>query len=137
MTVEYDLSQLTELSADIGTAIPGGKGFFRQALEVTARHVKDDWNTSLSAVGGHAKRTARAISYDVTDFQGFGGSTIEAEIGAIRGSGRQAGVVRLLENGSVKNPARGYGAAALHANEDDFERGVEQAVDDAMKKAGL
>jgi hypothetical protein len=136
MGVEYDFSDFQALAADIGTAIPGGKKNFSQALTVTARHVKDDWNDKLYSEG-HAKRTGRAITYDVSSFEGFGGSTIEAEIGAVKGSGRQAGVVRLLENGSIHNGAHGYGAAALQANQGDFEHGVQTAIDDAMRAAGL
>lgn len=136
MTVEYNFAELGALAADIGTAIPGGKKNFQQALTVTARHVKDDWNSKLYN-DGHADRTGKAITYDVGSFEGFGGSTIEAEVGAVRGSGRQAGVVRLLENGSIHNGAHGYGAAALHENEGDFEHGIQTAIDDALKQVGL
>lgn len=136
MSVDYDLSEFSALAADIGAAIPGGKKKFQQALTVTARRVKDDWNDKLYSEG-HAKRTGRAITYDLTEFEGFGASVIEAEIGAVRGSGRQAGVVRLLENGSIHNGAHGYGAAALQANQGDFEHGIETAIDDAMNRAGL
>lgn len=136
MSADFDFTDFTKLAADIGEAIPGGRKNFRTALEVTARHVKDDWNGKLYSEG-HAKRTGRAVTYDIGGFEGFGSTILEAEIGAVRGSGRQAGVVRLLENGSVNNGAHGYGAAALHQNEADFERGVTRAIDDSLKQAGL
>jgi hypothetical protein len=136
MSVESDFSDFQTLSADIGKTLPRGSKNFQKALQVTARHVKDDWNGKLYSEG-HARRTGRAISYDVGGFSGPWAAHLEAEIGAVRGSGRQAGIVRLIENGSIHNGAHGYGAAALQANQGDFEHGIELAIDDALRAAGL
>lgn len=132
MAIEVDFSDFTKLAADVSKIAPGAEKTLKQAVEVTSRNVKDAWNGKLYREG-HAKRTGRAITYDVTVTR----DSIEADIGAVRGSGRQAGVVRLLENGSINNGANGYGAAALHENETDFETGISKALDDAFKQAGL
>ena len=132
MSVEFDLSDLTRLAAAISEVPAAATKNLRQATEVTSRKVKDAWNGKLYSEG-HAARTGRAITYDITVSR----DSVEGEIGAVRGSGRQAGIVRLLENGSVHNGAHGYGAGALHENESDFEHGIETAIDDAMNRAGL
>lgn len=132
MSVEFDLSDLSRLTAQLADVPTGSEKNFRSAAEVTSRRVKDAWNGKLYSEG-HAARTGRAITYDITVAR----DAVTADIGAVRGSGRQAGVVRLLENGSIHNGAHGYGAAALHENEDDFQHGVQLAIDAALKQAGL
>lgn len=131
-SIDFDFSAFDQLAAEIGKVDDGAQKQLRQAVEVNSRKVKDAWNSKLYTEG-HAARTGRAITYDITVTR----DEIAADIGAKRGSGRQAGIVRLLENGSVKNGAHGYGAAALHENERDLEQGVTKALDDAFKQAGL
>lgn len=134
MSVEFDFSDLHKLSADFGTSATASPTLLRAAVQVTSQHVKDAWNQKLAAgAGPHTPRVGRAITYDTEIKSG----EISSEIGAVRGSGRQAGIVRLLENGSVHNGGRGYGAAALHENENDFETGIQKATDAALKAAGL
>lgn len=128
----FDTSGLDRLAADIGAAALGVAPLLEKALGMTSKRVKDDWNGKLYS-DGHARLTGRSISYDVT----VSGPTISAEIGAKRGEGRQAGIVRLLENGSVHNAPHGYGRAALAANADDFVKGVFLAVDGLLKGHGL
>lgn len=133
----FDHSEIGRLTADLGeltnTHLPREA---RRAVTVTARRVKDGWNGRLYTEG-HASRTGRAVTYDLSDFEGFGATVIEAEIGPPTGIGRQAGVVRLLENGSVHNAPHGYGTAALHEQEGDFEHGLDVAARNAERAAGL
>jgi hypothetical protein len=143
MTLRFDLSEFGDLIGHLGDAADGAQENLRAAIEVTARNVKDSWNQSLYS-DGHAKRTSRAIDYDIeisaaSRLSGIslGGDQIVADIGARRGSGKQAGVVRLLENGSVNNPAAGYGNAALNEHTPNFEEHVARALNDAANGAGL
>jgi hypothetical protein len=134
--INLDASQIGVLAADLAR-LPGlTRRNLRSAVTVTARKTKDAWNGKLYTEG-HAARTGHAIDYDVTDLDAFGVTVLQAEIGAKRGTGRQAGIVRLLENGSVHNPPHGYGAAALQQNEADFEHGLDLALHAAEKEAGL
>jgi hypothetical protein len=131
MSVDFNTSQLSQLAQDLGRL--GSPEFAENllpAMKSTAALVKATWNAKLYTEG-HADRTGNAITYDVgvgdhsfdlfATEVGDARSTILAEIGARTGSGRQAGVVRLLENGSVHNAPHGYGAASLHEHESDFE----------------
>lgn len=143
---DFDFSDLTRLTADLGKVGPGVVPNVEKALERTARNVKDAWNDKLYTEG-HAKLTGRSISYDVgvarsfhlfaLDEGGYDAAALVAEVGAKTGSGRQAGIVRLLENGSVHNAPHGYGSGALAENESDFERGIDAALRDAERAAGL
>jgi hypothetical protein len=149
MSEPFEHGEFQALRRDLGSLERPTRKGARQAIERTARNVKDAWNEKLYTEG-HASLTGRAITYDVgegdflhsflaVDEESIRSSELVAEIGAKTGSGKQAGVVRLLENGA---PARGtaphgYGAAALQENEADFEHGLDQAVADALRGAGL
>lgn len=134
--ISIDSSDLSRLAADLGR-VPGlAKRPLRAAITVSARNVKDAWNGRLYSAG-HADRTRGSIDYDVTALEGFGVTEYQAEIGARRGTGRQAGVVLLLEYGSAHNAPHGYGAAALQQTEADFEHGLSLALQAAEREAGL
>jgi hypothetical protein len=129
-----DVSQLTTLARDLGElGSPQFAENLMPAMAATAGLVKSTWNGKLYTEGA-ASRTGRSISYDVgvahdfdlfaLDADGVKSSTLIAEIGPKTGSGKQAGIVRLLENGSVHNAPHGYGAAAIHEHESDFEAAI-------------
>lgn len=129
--IKFDFSALKKLAADLGDAPKKIGPYLHQAIEVTSRHIKDDWNQNLYK-SGHAKRTGRSITYEIETKPGAR-SQIKSEIGPIKGAGVQAGVVLLLERGSIWNPPHGAGAKALKANQADFRKGVGQAGKDALK----
>jgi hypothetical protein len=131
-----DGSQIGALAASFAEVGNLSRRNLRAAITVTARNVKDAWNEQLYS-SGHADRTRGSIDYDVTALEGVGATVYSAEIGARRGISRQAGVVLLLEYGSVHNPPHGYGAGALHRNEADFERGLSLALQAAEQAAHL
>lgn len=145
---DFDFSQITKLAADLGTLSgPAVVEAATKAVDQTAGRVQDAWNGKLYREG-NAKLTGRSISYDVgiarqfhlfqTDaVSGADAATIVAEIGPKRGSGKQAGIVRLLENGSAHNVPHGYGAGALQEHEADYEAALGVAVLAAEKGAGL
>lgn len=139
---------LSELARDLGhLAGPDTIANVEKAVEVTARRTKDGWNAALYREG-HAALTGRSISYDVgvaRDFalwqtdamHGRDSATIVGEIGPRRGAGKQAGVVRLLENGSAHTRPHGYGSGVLQQNEADFEHGLDLALRTVERRAGL
>jgi hypothetical protein len=131
-SIGFDFTAVNKLAADLSKAAGATDVTVPKAVEVTARKIKDDWNGQLYR-DGHASRTGRSITYDLLVAR----HEFQAEIGAVRGSGRQAYITRLLEYGSANNPPHGAGAGALDSNTDDFVNGLQKAADDALKEAGL
>lgn len=128
--VEIDFSDVLLLAASINEAAEGALGRVRQAVEVTARHVDDDWSEPLegsrTVPGGPA-----SITYDIE----VSDDEVRAEIGPeLTGQGP---IVGMLEYGTPSTSPRGYGEAALEQNRSDFLRGIEIALDQAMREAGL
>lgn len=134
--VDIDKSELDKLSADLGE-VPARTGkTLRQAIEVTARHVRDTARENATGMA-HAPAFPYSITYDI---EGSGsratGSRLEAEIGPDKGRA-QGALGNLIEYGSVNNAPQGILHGALQANEADFERGIDRAIDDALKGVGL
>lgn len=130
--ITVDTSDLTRLAASFKAVPEVAIPFVNKAMQVNARKIKDSWNRKLFR-DGHAKRTGYSITYDITVRRG----DVEAQIGAVTGSGRQAYITRLLEYGSVNNGPHGYGSAALDENTGDLESGLQRALADAERAAGL
>lgn len=149
---EIDNSDFSKLAADLGNAPRTAGPFLAQAIEVTARNVKDTWRDNAKGMP-HAPAFPYSITYDV----GVGydqsvgqavsslltggistarGTTLRAEIGPDKNRA-QGALGNLIEYGSVNNSPMGLGHGALQANEADFEKGVEKAIDDALKAVGL
>lgn len=131
---QIDVSDLTKLAADLGKVPQDAGDNVRKAVEVSARNVKDTWKGKLSGarqLGG----AQRAISYDLKGGRAIRGSQIEAEIGADLGG--QGSLVGIVEYGSPTLSPRGYGLKALEDTSEDFQRGLEKAIEDAERKAGL
>lgn len=130
--IDFDFSELNILAADLTKAKVASPKKVRQAVEVTARKVKDAWKEKLKGTQG-VPRGAYTITYDLNAKPGQGSSVISAEIGAERGRS-QAPIVTVIEFGSpVNNLApRGYGSGALQENEADFIKGLEIAIGDLL-----
>lgn len=135
MSIEYDFSELDQLSAQLEDAPVVAGPYIRKAVEFSALGLKKLWAGKLSGEQG-LPHAPRAITYDIYVFQGFGVSVIEAEVGAERGR-LQAPIVTVIEFGSPGNntPPRGYGSGALQETEPDFERGLGKAMEDATADA--
>lgn len=129
-----DFSDVTRM-AGIFTDVPKQiKSLVPKALAVTARHIKDDWKEPLQG-SATVPQGARAISYDIDKNTIFGTDIYRAEIGPeLKGQGA---IVGILEYGTPSTTARGFGAAALEKNQGDFEKGMQIAVEQAEKAAGL
>lgn len=123
---------LSRLAVDLGALAIEAHHSVRKATEHTADGVAKGWNSRLYT-DGHAKLTGKAVDYTITE----GVLGVAADIGARRGSGRQAGIVRLIENGSVHNAPHGAGAAALEEAIPHFEAQLGLALSDGLKDHGL
>jgi hypothetical protein len=121
----FDFSELSKLAADLGEVPAKVTANVKKAVEVTARHVKDDWRDPLKQ-SERIPRGAQSVSYDV----GVGSDGITAEIGPeIGGPGALVG---MLEYGTPTTPPTGYGHGALQKNEADFIKGLEIAAGDIL-----
>jgi hypothetical protein len=134
-SMDFDFSDIVKLVADLGEVPKNAGKNIRKAVEVTARKVKDDWRKPLegssSVPGG-----ARTISYDIKGGEAIRGSGISAEIGPETGG--VGSLVSALEDGfGGRQGPTGYGAAALQMNEEDFQDGLEKALEQAEEEAGL
>lgn len=124
-----DFSELYELAADLSEVPPEANRNVKKAIEVTSRSIKDDWRQGAEISGSFAKSYAPAISYDIR----FPGGAIESEIGPVLGRTPGAGAGFLEEaGGGVDGPPTHAARDALEANEEDFYRGLEIAVTDAV-----
>ena len=133
-SMSFDFSDILKLSADLGEVAPDAVRNVRKAVEVTARHIKDDTRKDVAgsrlAPGGD-----RTISYDMKGGNAVRGSEISAEIGPeLRGAGSLVG---LLEYGTPTTTPRGFLAGALERNQGDFQKGLEIALEQAEREAGL
>lgn len=130
-----DTSELDQLAADLGEVSRNAGLFVRKAVEVTAFKVRDDWRNNLKGLP-HLPALPYAITYDITVLYGFGSSVIKAEIGPDK-ERNQGALGNFTEFGSVNNPPRGDGHAALQRFEKDFEFGLSKALEDAERASGF
>jgi hypothetical protein len=121
----------SKLVRDLGTVPDNAGDFLDKAVQVSARNIKDAWRDKLEGAN-HLPHGSRTITYDTERTR----QSRSAEIGAERGRS-QARFVKVIENGAPTLGARGYGAGALRDEEAGFDHGCQQAIDDALKKAGL
>ncbi len=134
-----DASELHQLAADLGE-VPNVAGrYIRQAVEVSARRVKDNWRDETKGIRG-APAAPFAIDYEVKTLQGFGVSVIQAEIGFDKAK-NQGPLGNLIEFEGDKSGGldshEGVGEAALERVQDDFEEGLAKATADAEHAAGV
>jgi len=136
MADDADFSEMLKLARDIGQ-VPANSGErLRQAVEVTSRGIKDTWSEKLQG-SERLARLPRAIDYELgSGVTRGGGGEITSEIGFDKGR-TQGPLGSISEYGTPRTPGRGFGAASLAENEEDFERGVEQAIDESLKELGL
>lgn len=119
----FDTSDVMRFSHNLGAASGRVVDNARRALEVTARHIKDDAITNATGPSGRAAASyPRSIDYDM-----FG---LRAEIGP--NLGRAQGSLGILEDapGGVRAAPQGALRRAAESNLDDFERGMARAAED-------
>lgn len=126
---------LDRLVRDLGEFPRHAGRFVESALKGTAHNVKESWrDLAKGPSGGHARAYPFAVDYEITKsaFPSF-----EAEVGPDLGKGQ--GALGILEeaNGGVTAAPQNVRPRAIQANEADFERGMDRATDDALRRAGL
>jgi len=131
----FDFDAIDQLVADIDQAADGTGENLRKAIEVTSINIKQAWQEPLRG-SATLPVLPLAVTYDI-DVAVFGlGSAIRSSIGFDKSRG-QGALGNISEYGTPAIPGRGFGIRALEANQADFQRGIERAVDDALRKAGL
>lgn len=130
MSIDFDFSELNKLTADLGQAPVKMIPLVRKAVEITARNIKDDWQSSAAkASGQHARLFPKSIDYDMgLDSDG----AITAEIGP--NLGRVQGSLGILEDspGGVRSRPQNAGRKAAKKNEQDFMDGLAKAAEEAI-----
>ena len=122
---------IRSLAADLSAAGVAVRPFARQAVQVTARHIKDDWRAAANRTG--LARYAADITYETRELA----TAIVADIGPTPDGDQGAfGFVEDAPGGVFSAPQHA-GRDALERNEADFERGVDAAVADALRVVGL
>lgn len=133
MSIHFDFTEVDALHASFGDVPAKTVRSVRQAVEISARNVKDDWRGAARGLsGGHARAYPFSITYDVDRTAVFGVDVIRAEIGPELGR-KQAGL-GILEDapGGVKAAPQHAARLAMRANENDFIRGVLLAAADPL-----
>lgn len=128
------MSDLDALIRDLGKPPVYVGPAVKKALEVTAFKMKDSWRDAASGPSGsHASAYPSAIDYDVRTRV----SKWEAEIGP--SLGRKQGALGILEEapGGVSAAPQNVRSGVVSENEADFERGMDMAAQEALRKAGL
>lgn len=137
--VSIDASEVNQLAGALhGAGVNAGR-YIRSAATFTALNVKKDWQATAKGQLG-AKGFPPSIGYDINTFQGFGQSVLQVEIGPDK-ERAQGALGNLIEYGGDTrgglDSRRGFGAAALHRNAADFEKGLSMALEDAERAAGV
>jgi hypothetical protein len=130
-----DENGLNELVRQIGE-VPRQVGpKLRQAVEHTAFRIKkqisDEYNGSRNLPSASG-----SITYEIRGTTGAVLGGISAEIGPDLNR-RQGPVVGMVDVGTPRTPGRQRIPKALADNEEDFDRGIQKAVEDGMSEAGL
>lgn len=125
---------LNALARDLGEIPKATAPFVRKAVEISARNIKDlirDEYSGARALPG----ASRSISYDLKGSTGSRLGGISAEIGPELGG--QGSVVGLVDEGAPRTPGRKRIPKALNDEAPGFEQGIQRAIDDGLKAAGL
>jgi hypothetical protein len=137
--ITFNFDDLDRLAADL-ESVPKNIGpFLESAIKFTSVRIK---RGAARKVGRrrHFKQAAAAIDFDVKHFKGFGVEIVQSEIGYNKDKdvGQLGNLVEFGAPGSPNALTPGNElVTTLHEEEADFIRGIERAVDDAHKKAGL
>jgi hypothetical protein len=154
MTTNFNFTELRSFTADLGTVAGNTGPFINSAVQFTSKKVKKSTQDSLKKASPRWRRLAGAVDYEITTFQGFGASVINSDIGyntekVLGHKAPRPGSKRKIGPGTAGNLGnlREYGAPnlaphndlqkALKENEADFEKGIADAIDDALKAGGL
>lgn len=119
---------LNALARDLGEIPKATAPFVRKAVEVSARNIKDLIRNEYTGAR-QLPGAAASISYDKLD--GGLGADIGPELGG------QGSIVGLVDEGAPRTPGRKRIPKALNDEAPGFEKGIELAIEDGLKAAGL
>lgn len=128
--MSFDFGEMNTLAADLGDAGVKVIPFTRKAVEVTARYIKDDWRDEAKKINSVLNRYPSSVDYDMElDTDGL----IAAEIGP--NLGKAMGSFGFVEeaSGDIRSAPQRNVDRALRNNLADFEKGILQAGEDALK----
>lgn len=134
------------LAADASRVPRTASDLLPKVLEVTGRKIRDTARENAAGLA-HAPQFPGSITYDFVGsahgggvlgafIGGAGAYDLEMEIGPDKDR-PQGALGNLIEYGSVNNPPMGIMHGALQAHESELETGIDRAVEDAMRRAGL
>ena len=126
--VSFDFSEINDLAADIGKGMRVVPEKIAAHVAETAQKVQKDWQEPLKG-SEYLPGGAGSVTWEIKGSASaiLGRSAISAEVGPVlRGQGPLVG---MLEYGTPNTGARGFGAAALKANESGFRQGVIDATE--------
>ncbi len=99
----------------------------RKAVEITARHIKDDAKSNLRGMGFvYVPKLPAAIKYHMEGNKYY----VAAKI---RATGEQARFIGVIEYGSPTSAPHPFLMPAALTNRADFLKGVRQAVKDSIQ----
>lgn len=126
MAIDFNFDEILKLSADLGNAGRDSMPGIRKAVEVTARHVKDDWAKGAKRTG--LSSYAAAVDYDMEYENGSIGASIGPNMG------KRQGRFGFMEDGGsgVRSAPQHAGRKAAKGNEADFIKGLEDAIGDIL-----
>ena len=145
--LEVESTDFGRLARDVSDFPEDTMPIFRRAAVKTATSIKETARKNATGLA-HAPRFPSSISYDFAG-DSHGGGVLGALVGAMNGKyditmeigpdkdRPQGALGNLIEYGSLNNPPQGIMHGALQAHERDFERNVDNAVDEAWKALGL
>jgi hypothetical protein len=133
---DFNFDEIRSLSADLGEVANNTGPFINSAVQFTSRLVRDAARNSVKSGSNQWRALPSAIDYEITVGANGTGSVIESEIGYSKDKGAgKLGNIREFGTPSVA-PHLDL-QTALTDNEADFEKGITQAIDDALKAGGL
>lgn len=125
---------LNALARDLGEIPKATAPFVRKAVEISARNIKDLIRNEYSGAR-QLPGASRSISYDLKGTTGSRLGGISAEIGPELGG--QGSIVGLVDEGAPRTPGRKRLPKALADEAPGFETGIQRAIEDGLKAAGL
>lgn len=136
-SINLDFSELTRLAADLGKVPDTAGPFLRSAIEFTSVEVKEAAQKTAGSGNRRWKPLPAGIDYEVTVDAGVGGSSLTSEIGYDKDRTDVAKLGNIREYGSSRVAPHNDLLNALHKNEADFQKGLEKALRDAEREAGI
>lgn len=143
-----DFSELLKLEHDLTETAGLVNGKAEQAIQQVGMNTKKEWQAdALRTVGRMARQYAPTIDYETREFGGFGQGVYAVEIGpnlarygGKTGKGGLTPSMGIMDDPDTplvnKPPSRSRQRAEKFASV-DLKKGIEIAIDQSLKKAGL